>query len=82
MNANAAMESVKPRFAVDAHLRELFATEEHEEPEPAVDTEPCKAASEHSASLQRGLSRTSWNGGGSLHVSSDAFGSGIVEGGT
>jgi hypothetical protein len=26
------MESVKPRFAVDAHLRELFATEGKEEP--------------------------------------------------
>jgi hypothetical protein len=55
VNANASMESVKPRFAVDAHLRELFATQEHEEPEPAVDTEPCKAASEHSASLQEGM---------------------------
>jgi transposase len=52
VNANASMESVKPRFAVDAHLRELFATEEHEEPKPAVDGEPCIAASEHSASLQ------------------------------
>src|SRR2546427_9912356 len=52
VNANASMDSVKPRFAVDAHLRELFATEEQEEPEPAVDAEPCRAASEHSASLQ------------------------------
>jgi len=32
VNANASMESVKPRFAVDAHLRELFATEGKEEP--------------------------------------------------
>ncbi len=49
------MESVKPRFAVDAHLRELFATQAQEEPEPAVDAEPCIAASEHSASLQEGM---------------------------
>src|SRR5216683_2904478 len=33
VNANASMESVKPRFAVDSHLRELFATERKEEPE-------------------------------------------------
>jgi hypothetical protein len=38
VNANASMESVKPRFAVDAHLRELFATEGREE--PAADGEP------------------------------------------
>src|SRR5713226_8423974 len=27
VEANASMDSVKPRFAVDAHLRELFTTE-------------------------------------------------------
>ncbi len=36
-NANASMDSVKPRFAVDSHLRELFATEGKEEPEHAAD---------------------------------------------
>ncbi len=40
------MESVRPRFAVDAHLRELFATEEKEEPEHAAEVEPCPTASE------------------------------------
>ena len=44
MNANASMESVKPRFAVDAHLRELFATEGKEE--PAADGEPSLPSSE------------------------------------
>src|SRR5437588_4851061 len=39
VNANASMESVKPRFVVDAHLRELFATEGKAEPDPA-DAEP------------------------------------------
>ncbi len=33
VNANASMESVKPRFAVEEHLRDLFATEGKEEPE-------------------------------------------------
>ena len=46
VNANAAMESVKPRFGVEKHLRELFATEEKEEPEPAVDGEPPLPTSE------------------------------------
>jgi transposase len=46
VNANAAMESVKPRFVVEMHLRELFATEEKEEPEPAVDGEPPLPTSE------------------------------------
>ena len=55
MNANASLDSVKPRFAVDAHLRALFTTEEQEEPELAVDAKPCLAASEHSASLQEGM---------------------------
>src|SRR5437868_476233 len=43
VNANASMESVKPRFAVDSHLRELFTTEEKEEPERAADEEPRQA---------------------------------------
>src|SRR5712692_5140645 len=46
VNANAAMESVKPRFVVEKHLRELFATEEKEEPELAVDGEPPLPTSE------------------------------------
>ncbi len=46
VNANASMESVKPRFAVDAHLRELFATEGKEEPERTADAEPCPTISE------------------------------------
>ena len=40
------MESVKPRFAVERHLRELFATEGQEEPEPAADAEPSLLTSE------------------------------------
>src|SRR5439155_5580129 len=52
VQANASRDSVKPRFAVEAHLKELFATEEQEEPLPAVDAESCRAASEHSTSLQ------------------------------
>src|SRR5712691_10574755 len=55
VNANASMESVKPRFAVEEHLRELFATEEKEEPERAAAAEPCTAASEHRASLPEGI---------------------------
>jgi len=55
VNANASMESVKPRFAVDAHLRELFATEEKEEAERAAAAEPCTDASEHKASLPEGI---------------------------
>jgi hypothetical protein len=39
VNANASMESVKPRFAVEKHLRELFSTEAKEEPEPTADTD-------------------------------------------
>ena len=46
VNANASMASVKPRFAVDAHLRELFATEGKEEPECTADAEPCPTTSE------------------------------------
>jgi transposase len=40
VNANASMDSVKPRFAVEEHLRELFATEVEEEPEAAANAEP------------------------------------------
>src|SRR5437667_6507822 len=40
VNANASMESVKPRFAVDAHLRDLFSLEEKEEPEHTAEAEP------------------------------------------
>ena len=52
VNVNASLDSVKPRFAVEQHLRALFATEEKAEPLPAVDAESCRAASEHSTSLQ------------------------------
>src|SRR5712692_4058960 len=51
VNANASMESVKPRFAVEKHLRELFCTEEKEEPEPAADAEPYPTSSEGRAPL-------------------------------
>ena len=44
VNANASMESVKPRFAVEKHLRELFATEGKEE--PAANAEPSLPTSE------------------------------------
>ncbi len=50
VNANASMESVKPRFAVEKHLRELFSTEEKEEPECAADAEPSLLTSEAGAS--------------------------------
>jgi hypothetical protein len=40
VNANASLDSVKPRFAVDSHLRELFSTEEKGEPEQASHVEP------------------------------------------
>ncbi len=56
VNANASMDSVKPRFAVDSHLRELFATEEKEEPEPAANAEPCPTASGGGASLPEAIS--------------------------
>src|SRR6266516_3876989 len=46
VNANASMESVKPRFAVDEHLRELFATAGKEEPECTADAESCPTTSE------------------------------------
>jgi transposase len=38
--ANASLDSVKPRFAVEQHLRALFATEEEAEPEQAPHVEP------------------------------------------
>jgi transposase len=37
VNANAAVDSVAPRFAVEAHLGELFADEDVDEPAPADD---------------------------------------------
>src|SRR5258706_10372670 len=40
VKANASMESVKPRFAVDVHLRDLFTAEEKEGPEHAAEAEP------------------------------------------
>src|SRR6266487_1496208 len=46
VNANASMDSVKPRFAVDEHLRELFATAGKEEPECTADAESCPTTSE------------------------------------
>ena len=55
VNANASMESVKPRFVLEKHLRELFATEGKQEPERTTDAESCPAASEHRASLPEGL---------------------------
>src|SRR5713226_2731868 len=39
--ANASLDSVKPRFAVEQHLRALFATQEEAEPEQAPHVEPC-----------------------------------------
>jgi transposase len=55
VNANASMESVKPRFAVEEHLRELFATEGKKEPERAANAEPCPTASEDGASLPEAI---------------------------
>jgi hypothetical protein len=56
------MDSVKPRFAVDAHLRELFATEGKEEPEPAADAEPCpptnEAGTSHPETIREEMSPT------------------------
>ncbi len=46
VNANASMDSVKPRFAVEKHLRELFATEGKEEPVHTADAELCPTTSE------------------------------------
>jgi hypothetical protein len=47
VNANASLDSVKPRFAVDSHLRELFSTKEEGAPEQASHVEaslPIRAA--------------------------------------
>ena len=46
MHANASMESVKPRFAVEKHLRELFSPEGKEASEPAAETELYSPTSE------------------------------------
>jgi transposase len=54
VQANASMGSVKPRFAVEEHLRELFATEEQEEPEPAADAESSPLQAKLKPRLQRG----------------------------
>jgi hypothetical protein len=54
VQANASMESVKPRFAVDSHLRALFATEEQEEPELAADAESSPLQAKLKSRLQRG----------------------------
>jgi hypothetical protein len=40
VHANASLDSVKPRFAVDAHLRELFSPGEEGEPEQHPHVEP------------------------------------------
>ena len=39
VHANASLDSVKPRFAVDMHLRELFSTGEEGEPGQAPQVE-------------------------------------------
>ena len=49
VNANASMESVKPRFAVDKHLRELFSTGAKEEPEQVADAQQSASTSEDGA---------------------------------
>src|SRR6266571_2715087 len=46
VNANASMDSVKPRFAVDSHLRELFSPQGKEASEHAAETEVCPSPSE------------------------------------
>src|SRR2546423_9195439 len=56
VNANASIESVKPRLAVEKHLRELFATEGKEEPEPAADAEPYPTTSEAGTSHPQAIS--------------------------
>jgi hypothetical protein len=40
VHANASLDSVKPRFAVDTHLRELFSTGDEGEPEQPPHVEP------------------------------------------
>jgi len=46
VQANASLDSVKPRFAVEAHLRALFATTEAAEPEQALQVDPSLPTSE------------------------------------
>ena len=52
VNANASMESVKPRFAVEKHLRELFATAGEEEP---ADAQQNPTTTEDGASLPEAI---------------------------
>jgi transposase len=72
VQANASRDSVKPRFAVEAHLTELFATEEEgqpttstttpKEPEPDVPTPLPVALSEETRQelTQRNEARHDW----------------------
>lgn len=46
VHANASLNSVKPRFAVDSHLRELFSAGERGEPEQAPQVDPSRPTSE------------------------------------
>jgi len=46
VHANASLDSVKPRFAVDAHLRALFSTAEAAELEQAPQVDPSLPTSE------------------------------------
>ncbi len=50
VHANASLDSVKPRFAVDMHLRELFSTGEGGEPEQAPQVESSLLTSEAATS--------------------------------
>ena len=50
VHANAYLDSVKPRFAVDMHLRELFSTGEGGEPEQAPQVESSLLTSEAATS--------------------------------
>src|SRR6266487_1740493 len=46
VHANASLDSVKPSFVVDSHLRELFSTGEEGEPEQPPHMEPLLPTSE------------------------------------
>jgi hypothetical protein len=46
VHANASLDSVKPRFAVDSHLRELFSTGEEGKPEQPPHVEQLPPTSE------------------------------------
>ncbi len=46
VQANASLDSVKPRFAVDSHLRELFSIGEGGEPEQTLQADPSLLTSE------------------------------------